>query len=101
MPKDSRIWQHVILTTYGSWLPGDPRGFRTRHHREHIVGDYKNPPPPGIYADRERRSRELLVQPLVILPPEWRPRVGRALWQELTRRETWLLAIAVAGQHTH
>jgi hypothetical protein len=30
--------------TYGTWLPGDPKGFRTRHHREHIEGDYKKPP---------------------------------------------------------
>ena len=42
-------WFHVILGTYGSWLPGDPRGFRTRHHRDHVDGDYKSPPPPGIY----------------------------------------------------
>jgi REP element-mobilizing transposase RayT len=37
-------WFHVVGTTYGAWLPGDPRGFRTRDHREHIEGDYKNPP---------------------------------------------------------
>ena len=101
MPPDKRIWHHVTIGTYGSWLHGDSRGFRTRNHREHVDGDYKDPPPAGMYADKERRSRELLAQPAFVLPPEWRPRVGRAIWQELTRRGAWLLAIAVAGQHVH
>jgi hypothetical protein len=45
-PDDpSFAWFHAIITTYGAWLDGDARGFRTRHHREHVEGDYKNPPP--------------------------------------------------------
>jgi hypothetical protein len=40
-----RDWYHVTGSTYGAWLPGDPRGFRTRHHRQHVEGDYKDPPP--------------------------------------------------------
>lgn len=39
-------WYHIMCHTYGTWLPGDPRGFRTRHHREHVEGDYKSPPHP-------------------------------------------------------
>jgi hypothetical protein len=34
---DLRRWYHIIMSTYGSWLYGDARGFRTRHHREHIL----------------------------------------------------------------
>ncbi|MBS0207787.1 MAG: hypothetical protein JSS27_02435 [Planctomycetes bacterium] len=34
----------VTWTTYGSWLPGDPRGFRTWRGREFI-------PPPPRYAE--------------------------------------------------
>ena len=33
----------VTWTTYASWLPGDPRGFQTRHSREYV-------PPPARYA---------------------------------------------------
>ena len=33
-------WYHVMCHTYGTWLPGDPKGFRTRHHREQVEGDY-------------------------------------------------------------
>ena len=74
---------------------------RRRDDIENCGLQWRNPPPPGMYAEEERRSRESLVQHAVILPPEWRPRVGRAIWQELTRRGAWLLAIAVAGQHVH
>lgn len=101
MPADRRKWFHVILTTYGAWLYGDARGFRTRHHREHVEGDYKCPPPPRLYDDKERRSRELLKQPPVVLPPRLRPLVGRALWQELTRLGGWVVVMAVSGQHVH
>ena len=49
---DNRVWYHVVLSTYGSWLYGDKRGFRTRHHREHVDGDYKNPPSLGKYGSQ-------------------------------------------------
>src|SRR5436190_1901454 len=76
MVPDTRKWFHITTHTYAAWLPGDPRGFRTRHHREHVEGDYKNPPPPGKYADRLARSKKLLTQEPVKLAPEWRPMVG-------------------------
>ena len=69
-------WYHVMGHTYGTWLSGDPKGFRTRHHREHVEGNYRNPPPKGtydglhdwtkramkrdpVYLDREQRRRAL------------------------------------------
>src|SRR4051794_5045986 len=101
MDKDPRQWYHIIITTYGAWLHGDERGFRTRHHREHIMGDYKCPPPPGMYEDKLRRSRKLMKQAPVILEKRWRSLIGMALWQELTRLGNWVLAIAVNDQHVH
>ncbi|HEX4128490.1 MAG TPA: hypothetical protein VHZ24_00505 [Pirellulales bacterium] len=98
---DPRAWYHVILTTYGAWLYGDPRGFRTRHHRERVEGDDKHPPPPGIYARRARRSRELLKQPPVVIPFALRALVGQSLRHERTRLGAWVLVIAVGGQHVH
>ena len=59
---DSRKWFHCTTHTYGAWLYGDPRGFRTRHHREHVEGDYKNPPPKGKYDRQYQRSKKLLKQ---------------------------------------
>ena len=60
-------WFHFMTSTYGSWLYGDPRGFRTRHHREHVDGDYKNPPPLGLYSQQFERSIKSLKQPVVRL----------------------------------
>ena len=37
-------WVLLTWTTYGAWLPGDPRGFRTRHGRRYV-------PPPQRYTD--------------------------------------------------
>ena len=58
-------WWLVTWGTYGSWLPGDERGFRTWRKREYV-------PPPARYAgpdeatydprafrERRRRSHEL------------------------------------------
>ena len=94
-------WSHVILSTYGSWLYGDPRGFRTRHHREHVEGDYKNPPPPGKYAEKERRSRQFLRQAPVVIEPALRELVGRAILDKLRRLGGVVVCITVAGQHVH
>ncbi len=54
-----RNWYHCMANTYGTWLPGDPRGWRSRHHREHVVGDYRNPPKRS-YANLHRKARSLM-----------------------------------------
>jgi len=98
---DPRRWYHVIVTTYGAWLHGDPRGFRTRHHRQHVAGDYKRPPPAGAYLDLERRTRRALKEPAVTIPVRWRPVVGRALLDRLADLSCLVVALAVGGQHVH
>jgi hypothetical protein len=94
-------WFHVILTTYGAWPPGDRRGFRTRHHREHVDGDYKRPPPTERYRAREIWSRSLLKQPPVVIPEKLRPAVGEFIREKLDRCGAGVVCIAVAGQHAH
>jgi hypothetical protein len=94
-------WFHMVASAYGSWLPGDPRGFRTRHHREHVEGDYKNPPPAGQYADREQRSRASLKQPPAVIPAPLRSVVGLALLERLRALGALVVCIAVSGQHAH
>ena len=54
------LWFHVTGCTYGAWLPGDERSFRTRHHREHIAGDIDHPPPQGMYDERRDRAQALM-----------------------------------------
>lgn len=94
-------WFHCILTTYGVWLPGDPRGFRTRHHREHVEGDYKSPPPAGNYAARHARSQLLQKFDTVTLTPAERKQLGEACVRHLHERGIELLSIALGGQHLH
>jgi hypothetical protein len=98
---DDRGWFHVIVTAYGAWLPGDPRGFRTRHHREHVEGDYKNPPPPGLYDGLFARSKGLLKQGPVWFPPFWRPVIGGGLRDRLEQEGAQVLCVAVGWQHAH
>lgn len=94
-------WYHLIASAYGAWLYGDSRGFRTRHHREHVEGDYKNPPPPGTYAAMERRSRASLKQPPVLFPSEFREVVGYALLEKLESQGALVACVAVGGRHVH
>jgi hypothetical protein len=53
-------WYHCTAHTYGSWLRGDPRGWRSRHHREHVEGDYRHPPPKGAYDALHAYSKSLM-----------------------------------------
>lgn len=53
--RDSMRWYLLTWTTYGSWLPGDERGFRTYNRRLEV-------PPPERYAKDES----------VYKPDKWR-----------------------------
>ncbi len=94
-------WFHVTFATYGTWLPGDPRGFRTRHHREHVEGDYKSPPPAGRYDERHRHSEELLVADPVLFTRAERRVVLSALLERLVDAKALVVAIAVGREHVH
>jgi hypothetical protein len=58
MPRPGHRWYHVTINTYGTWLPGDPRGFHSRGHRVHSSGDYREPPPEREHAGLHRWSKE-------------------------------------------
>jgi hypothetical protein len=99
-PADYR-WFHVVLTMYGNWLPGDERGFRTHHHRVHVPGDYRTPPPPGMFAATLRRSRSLLKYPPVRLAEHWRPTVGTAVVSRTRELGGFVYVAAVSVGHMH
>ena len=94
-------WFHVILTTYGSWLPGDKRGFRTRKHREHVAGDYKNPPTSGRYEGLAAHSQNALQQEPFVLTGQQREVVGTSLRDGLIGLCAVVACLAIAGQHGH
>src|SRR5258706_3182865 len=78
-------WYHVMGHTYGTWLPGDPKGFRTRHHREHVEGDYKHPPPKGKYDELWNRSKDLMKRDPVYLTPIQRERATEEIIRSLKK----------------
>jgi hypothetical protein len=94
------LWRHFTINTHGTWLHGDPRGFRSREHRIHSSGDYKNPPPPGehfLLYEHERR----VCRDEVTTPHDLKCVVGRALIEYFLGEKFRILCLAVAKVHTH
>ena len=94
-------WYHCMGNTYGTWLPGDPRGFRTRGHREHVEGDYKSPPPPGKYDDRHDAAKKRMKRDAVILSIEQREIVCLAMGERLVTLDVELVELSVSAMHFH
>jgi hypothetical protein len=92
---------HVMGNTYGTWLPGSPKGFRTRHHREHIDGDYKHPPPRGKYERRHAKARSLMSRDAVFLTVEQRSRALDEFLGSLRRRGFEPEVMSVDRVHFH
>ena len=93
-------WRHVIVNARGTWLPGDPRGFRDHRHRVHSSGDYRSPPPPGEHAGLYRYYFDRAAA-AVRLPYCCLPAVGEATRQNLSKRLHALAVVAVTPVHTH
>src|SRR5437016_14655262 len=64
-----KFW-FVTWTTYGSWLPGDRRGFRTLRGKEYIPPPRRYAKPgeedynPKNYADRYRQAKKAVPLPV-------------------------------------
>jgi len=100
MPRPGMAWRHVIVTTLYSWNHGDARGFRSRGHRIHSSGDYKNPPPAGEHAGLLRYQKSISGEP-VDLSENVRALIGQALVQPLLEMNFRVLAASVSGRHAH
>ena len=100
MPTPGKRWYHVTIGTHNSWLPGDPRGFRSREHKIHSSGDHKNPPPKDEHAGLHCFSESISGKP-AILATEWRGIVCDRIVQTLLRRGHRVLIASVSGMHVH
>jgi hypothetical protein len=94
-------WLHVQWSTYGAWLPGDPRGFRNRDHRIHSSGTYKAPPPSGEHIGLLWYATSRLKKNPVTLSMEHRVLARDAIVQKAAILRRPLAALAVCGQHVH
>ena len=99
-------WWLVTWTTYGTWLPGDPRGFQTRAGREYI------PPPAryarpgeaayvsGAYAGRYRHAQAVTAAPARMNAAECRGALDVIL-REIEHLPIEPCALAVGPTHVH
>lgn len=94
-------WYHVNANTYGTWLPGDPRGWRERGHRKHCEGDYRNPPPKGSGDKLHQYAQRLLAKPPVHLDTTQQVLAGRAMVEMLLEQNIELLALCLDEIHFH
>lgn len=103
----SKQWFLVTWTTYGSWLPGDPRGFRTRHAKEYI-------PPPrryakadepayhaGSYAFRLLQAQANLERSPVQLTCVQQEFVADNLYEQLVQDGQRAFLLSVEATHVH
>ncbi|MBC8107825.1 MAG: transposase [Anaerolineae bacterium] len=95
--RKSADFPHV----YASWLRGDPRGWRARHHREHVDGDYKNPPPKGKYDNFYELSKALMKRDKVSIAREPRQLVVNAISEKLTQDGIQVIICSVDATHLH
>lgn len=96
-----RSWFHITFSTYGTWLPGDPRGFRTWKHKIHSSGDYKHRPPKGEHAGLRTLARTTMRSRAVTLTRRQRETCAHAIVEKLTEKGCEVVAVAVTGQHVH
>ncbi len=101
MSRPWNDWYHITGNTYGTWLYGSDLGFRTRHHREHIEGDYLNPPPPGMYRRERERSLRLMQRSPVYLSPEAQRLACNAIFESLSRDGLDVVIVSVDDHHYH
>lgn len=94
-------WYHCTGSTYGTWLRGDPRGWRAKGHREHLDGDYKRPPAAGKYAEVEAESRRLMKRERVVLSPAAREAACDAMAASLLSDGVEVVAMCVSAKHFH
>jgi len=94
-------WFHCICSTYGSWLPGDERGFRSWQHRLHVEGDYRHPPREGEHEAILHRSRSQMQRPAVVLTIEQRKVVCEAVADRLRALEVEFVDLCVSAMHMH
>jgi hypothetical protein len=100
MPVGNK-WYHVNGNTYGTWLHGNRRGWRSRHGRNDCIGDYKNPPPAGMYDHLEEHSRRNMSSEPVILTPAQRAAACGAMVGKLLSCGVTVIAISVGAKHYH
>jgi hypothetical protein len=94
-------WFHCTAHVYGAWLRGDPRGWRTRHHREHVEGDYKHPPKREDYEKLQALSRRLMKHDRVRIHKAFREHLLSLIIERLLIAEIECVCASLNSSHLH
>ncbi|MBL4699963.1 MAG: hypothetical protein JKX85_01775 [Phycisphaeraceae bacterium] len=94
-------WYHCNGNTYGTWLPGDPRGWRSVNHKIHVEGDYNSPPPEGSDAGLYNHSQQVMKNQPVILSPQHCQQIAEIWASTLHHYNIEIAAIAIGSNHWH
>ena len=98
-----RYWL-LTWTTYGTWLPGDPRGSVTTvrdrpgpRKRHNLPGTPAEPPLPGL----QRAARVQLKGPPIYLVEDQAKELLRQIHETANIRRWLLIAAAIMRNHVH
>ena len=100
------MWWLVTWTTYASWLPGDPRGFRMWRGREYIPPPKRYAKPgeptytPGPYRERHAIYKAATGTPVRLTTAE-QVLLLPALVAEIDAIPLVAAIISIAAQHVH
>ena len=94
-------WYHCTGNTHGTWLRGSDLRYRERHHRLHVEGDYRNPPPPGKYAHVKRLSLRLMTQAPVYLDQNARQLAVGLFVDSFEKDRIDVVCVAIDEHHFH
>jgi len=100
-PNAYHNWYHIIGSTYGTWLRGDPRGFRTYRHQQHIEGDYRNPPPEYLHQLFFEYSKRTLRYPPVLLDNRQCGIICESMIQRFQLDGVEVEALVILSNHFH
>jgi REP element-mobilizing transposase RayT len=103
------IAYHAIFTTYGTWLPNDPRGSYSKavyNEELQALGDVlygRQMPPPDGHTLRRFRTAAVptLSRPPYSINDATRPLVGAAFGEEIDARGLKCAECAIMNDHVH
>lgn len=91
-------WYHVTVNTYGTWIPGDPRGWHTRHSRiQPGANELGELDASSLLA----HSKRTLSRDAVVLSPEARRLARDTIVAALLFHDLQVIACAVDDHHAH
>src|SRR5687767_4454904 len=103
------IAYHLIWTTYGWWLPNDPRGSGSQEVRNNVIaelgelhfGRKRVQPAARLVRDFYDQAAPVLQHPLLSFDESARNEIGLAFGEAVTEHRYTCYACAIMPDHVH